>query len=223
VPGNGRWKLGQITAANNKLYAAGQLTHRIFEVDMEGNVTVLAGSGNSINSDGVGEAASFDNPLGATVSNDGSKLYVISGTPGTRALRVIQLRENDFVAGTGITGSWYDPTHDGEGFNIEILEGGVPLLYWYSYDGSGNQRWFVGVGVISGNQLVFDELIETSGGIFGPDFNPADVESVVVGSATFTFADCESGQMSYVIDGLSGSMNLLRLTRIDGLYCEDST
>jgi hypothetical protein len=71
--------------------------------------------------------------------------------------------------------------------------------------------------------LVFDELIETSGGIFGPDFNPADVESVVVGSATFTFADCESGQMSYVIDGLSGSMNLLRLTRIDGLYCEDST
>jgi len=222
VPGGspGDWKLGQITAGNGKLYAAGQMTHRVFEIDMDGNVSILAGSGQPLNKDGIGTAAGFENPLGATISPDGSKLYVISGTPGTNALRVIQLFEDSFSVTAGITGSWYDPTHDGEGFNIEILKDNVPLLYWYTYDQSGNQRWLVGVGTADGNQLVFDGLIETSGGIFGPDFDPASVERETVGSATFTFFDCDSGEMEYDVDGITGGMSLTRITSISTLDCE---
>ena len=106
---------------------------------------------------------------------------------------------NGKLYAAGITGSWYDPSHDGEGFNIEILNGNVPLLYWYTYDESGNQRWLVGVGTADGNQLVFDALIVTSGGIFGPDFDPESVARETVGTATFTFFDCDSGQMDYDI------------------------
>jgi sugar lactone lactonase YvrE len=222
VPGKGQWKLGQITAGNGKLYAAGQNTNQVFEIDMDGNVSILAGSGQPINADGVGEAAGFENPLGATISLDGNKLYVISGTPGTKALRVIQLNEEPFEVGAGISGSWYDPLHDGEGFNIEILEGNIPLIYWYTYDGLGNQRWLVGVGTINGDQMVFDELMVATGGIFGPNFDPASVELEVVGSATFTFFDCDSGEMDYVVDDVAGGMDLTRLTAIDGLECGDS-
>ncbi len=222
VPGGrpGEWRLGQITAGNGKLYAAGQMTNRVFEIDLSGNVTILAGNGLPANKDGVGTAAGFENPLGATISLDGSKLYVISGTPGGSSLRVIQLTETSFIVGAGISGSWYDPTHDGEGFNIEILEGDVPLLYWYTYDPSGNQHWLVGVGTIDGNQLIFDTLIVTSGGIFGSEFNPADVERETVGSAAFSFFDCDSGEITYEVDGITGDMNLTRITSISTLECD---
>ena len=223
VPGGspGDWKLGQITAGNGKLYAAGQMTNRVFEIDMDGNVSILAGSGQPLNKDGTGIAAGFDNPLGATISPDGSKLYVISGTPGASILRVIQLTEDTFAVSAGITGSWYDPSHDGEGFNIEVLSGNLPIFYWYTYDESGNQRWLFGVGEVVGAQMIFDELYETSGGIFGPDFDPASVDFMIVGSATFRFSDCDSGEMEYDVDGISGGMTLTRLTSISTLACEE--
>jgi sugar lactone lactonase YvrE len=221
VPGNGQWKLGQITAGNGKLYAAGQNTHRVFEIDMDGNVSILAGNGNSINTDGVGESAGLDNPLGATISPDGNRLYVISGTSGTSSLRVIQLNANTFDISPGISGSWYDLAHSGEGFSIEILEGDVALIYWYTFDGLGNPRWFIGVGTIIGNQMIFDELLVATGGIFGPDFDPEAVELESVGTAVFTFFDCATGEIVYVVDGVEGRLDLTRLSAISGLVCID--
>jgi hypothetical protein len=57
-----------------------------------------------LHSESLGPAAGFDNPLGATISPDGSKLYVISGSPSVSVLRVIQLTEGTFIVGAGITG-----------------------------------------------------------------------------------------------------------------------
>jgi len=39
-----------------------------------------------------------------------------------------------------MTGSWYAPERDGEGINIEVLEG-VVVAYFYRPDHS-NQRWY---------------------------------------------------------------------------------
>ena len=77
------YPLSIVLAGDGNFYVSEGKSGEIHRVDRDGTVTLFArvpGSGNPINSDGVGEAASFDNPLGATVSNDGSKLYVISGT-----------------------------------------------------------------------------------------------------------------------------------------------
>ena len=82
---------------------------------MQGNVSILAGSGRAFETDGVGEAAGIRNPLGATISPDATKLYVISGTPGVNALRVIDLNSATIAIDASLTGSWYDQTHDGEG------------------------------------------------------------------------------------------------------------
>ena len=60
--------------------------------------------------------------------------------------------DTDLVIDASFTGAWFDPTHDGEGFLIEILDGGpfgvsgnVALAYWFTYDPEGNQAWMVAI------------------------------------------------------------------------------
>ncbi|TFG65637.1 MAG: hypothetical protein E4H28_03770 [Gemmatimonadales bacterium] len=121
----------------------------------------------------------------------------------------------------GISGSYYDVLHDGEGFLVEIINDVLALVYWFSYDTDGNQRWFFAVGTISGDTITIDEFLTTSGGIFGPDFDPDTVVRSVWGSATFRL-NCDGGDMDYVAmePGFgSGDQDLSRITAIAGLPC----
>jgi len=120
-----------------------------------------------------------------------------------------------------LNGSWYDPTHDGEGYNLEILHDGRALVYWFSYDKQGNRRWFFGVGENRDGKLFFDDMLTTSGGIFGPGFDPDSVEIKSWGTLEMDL-DCNAGTATYngTEDGFgSGNFDLIRLTRIDGFEC----
>ena len=121
------------------------------------------------------------------------------------------------------SGSWYDPTHDGEGWLIEILPGGVAVVYWFSYDGDGNQAWFVGAGTIDGKTITIDDVRIGRGAFFGDDFDPDDVSLDPWGTMEFTFDSCNTGTMSYVSskgsEFGSGSLNLERITQLAGLDC----
>ena len=46
------------------------------------------------------------------------------------------------------SGFFYDPSHDGEGFVIEVTSDERAAIYWFTYDNEGNQRWFIGVGTL---------------------------------------------------------------------------
>jgi hypothetical protein len=129
------------------------------------------------------------------------------------------VQADPFVVEPGISSAWFDPTHDGEGFLIEILPGDRAVMYWFTFDDSGEQSWYLAVGEVAGNRLVFPELVQTSGGIFGPDFDPDTVERTVVGSATFLYESCESGTMVYELPGRKGRFNLKRLSRVMGANC----
>ena len=39
------------------------------------------------------------------------------------------------------SGSWFDPTHDGEGYVVEVLDDNRATVYWFTYDSEGNERW----------------------------------------------------------------------------------
>ena len=39
-----------------------------------------------------------------------------------------------------LSGSWYDPSHSGEGYVLEVLTDGRALVYWFSFDGEGKRR-----------------------------------------------------------------------------------
>ena len=119
------------------------------------------------------------------------------------------------------SGSWYDPSHDGEGFAIEILANGQTHVTWYTYDKNGQQAWIVGVGIVNGNTINVTETITTRGGVFGEAFNPDNVVREVWGSILFTFSDCNHAKVNYAGPAGfgSGSLSLERLTSISGLDC----
>jgi len=124
------------------------------------------------------------------------------------------------VVDSKMSGSWFDPTHNGEGFLMEVLEDGKAIVYWFTYDEAGGQRWFFGTGNAVGDTAVFDTLLTTTGPVFGEQFEPDDVVFSEVGKLSIKWTDCSTSTATYTINGTAGSQALSRLTTVAGLDCE---
>ncbi|RPH98869.1 MAG: hypothetical protein EHM68_02810 [Lysobacterales bacterium] len=122
----------------------------------------------------------------------------------------------------GYSGAWFDPTHRGEGFIVEVLENARALVYWFTYQWDGRQRWLIGTGEIDGSRIVVDELLDAGGGRFGDAFDPADVTLRTVGSLSIGFLDCATALVNYSVDNIGGSQALQRLAGIDGHRCDSA-
>jgi len=132
-----------------------------------------------------------------------------------------------FVVEPGTSSAWFDPERNGEGFMLEILDENRAVMYWFTYDDGGDQDWYVADGEIRGNRILFPELLQVSGGEFGPGFEPDNVVRTALGSARFIWSSCNAGAMEWVIDQQGsvrrqGRMNLKRLTAIMGLECGET-
>jgi hypothetical protein len=127
-----------------------------------------------------------------------------------------------------ISGSWFDPARDGEGFIVEVLDRTGPggqgqeiVVFWFSYTPEGQQAWMVGTGVlVDGKAEVEFEI--TRGAHFGADFDPQQVSVESWGSVSFDFINCGRADADFSGTFGSGSLRLIRLTSINGLACEDS-
>ena len=125
---------------------------------------------------------------------------------------------------SGWSGSWYDPSHDGEGWIIQGIDDTSAVIYWFTYDSTGEQAWLVGVAQRSGNSLRADMQI-TSGAEFGPGFDPADVEFSDWGTVEITFSSCKSANLNYTSllpEFGSGSLQPQRLTTLAGHDCVEA-
>jgi hypothetical protein len=120
------------------------------------------------------------------------------------------------------SGAWFDPSHDGEGFIVEILEGSQALVYWFTYQDDGAQRWMLGVGDVEGNRITIGDLMDTRGGRFGPNFDPDDVVLDTVGSLSLSFLDCSTAMVNYSVDDNGGHQSASRLIEIYGHGCDDN-
>ncbi len=136
-------------------------------------------------------------------------------------LCVISFNAYAFNISSGISGSWYDKTNPGQGFNIEILEGNHIVVYWYSYD-QGKPVWLVGSGTYQGN-IATVELFHVEGSYFGIDHRNNLTIRQSFGTTIFTFDNCNSGSMTYhsSINFGSGALRLDRLTTLSGLKCTE--
>jgi len=127
-----------------------------------------------------------------------------------------------FTITAGITGSWYDRARDGEGYNIEIIGSTLdPLMlaYFYTYDDTGNQMWLVGTGPVNGDTATVPMQV-TSGAVFGPGFDPADVIREDWGTVTFIFSSCDAGTATYNSTSFgTGTSNIERVSSVTGLSC----
>ena len=132
-----------------------------------------------------------------------------------------------FSIGSGITGSWYNQSQSGHGFQLEVLDTNPPqlLAYWFVYgpSGYGGQAWVGGIGPIAGNQATLQAFwLQGPGGVFPPYFNAHQVTEQSWGTLTFTFSDCNNGNVQWYssVPGYgSGSLAISRLTLPAGLSC----
>jgi hypothetical protein len=89
-------------------------------------------------------------------------------------------------------GTYFDPTRDGEGYMLAVEgDGSTFVMTWYTYL-DGEQVWLIGTGIRDGDQLVFENMVITSGAKFGSEFDPADVIRESFGSITADFSDCNN-------------------------------
>lgn len=144
-------------------------------------------------------------------------------TPVSSTSASVAVAAGSLTISPGFTGNWYDPESSGHGFSIEILPGDVMLAEWYAFAPDGGQAWIAATGPISGNSAVLQGYYPVgAGGRFPPNFNPAQLQNQFWGTISFTFADCNSGEVSWlpaVAGYASGSLPIRRLTLPAGLRC----
>jgi len=126
------------------------------------------------------------------------------GTPDSQDMIDVMLwlqqqTQTAFWITSRISGTWWNPDRDGEGFLIDVASDGVVVVSYYTYDTQGNQFWLIGSGRRS-EGTVSMSLYTTDGGIYGADFDPTTVNRHFWGIGTFTFQSCSSGTVDLVPD-----------------------
>ncbi len=117
----------------------------------------------------------------------------------------------------GFSGYWYNTSQSGHGFSFEVLPGNVFLVNWLTFNNQKQQAWLVGVGTIS-NGTASAVLVQPTGGLFPPYFNPASVTRVTWGTLNVAFSDCGHANASWTTNvgdfGTgSGNLDLVHLTQ----------
>jgi hypothetical protein len=124
------------------------------------------------------------------------------------------------------SGAWFDPAHNGEGWNVEELPDGRAQVYWFTYDGNGEQAWTIGVSPTSGSRMVVADNFRPVGARFGAAFDPAQVQAQRWGRLELDFDTCLAGAARYESSAAgfgSGSLAPTRLTVPAGAVCLDAT
>lgn len=148
---------------------------------------------------------------------------------GERVAEAVLARSKALFAGrrpveSGLSGTWFNPGRDGEGFTIDVLEDGRVVVAWLTYDSAGLQTWLTGVGEVGDTGEVEVELQITQGPSFGSGYDSADLDRTVWGTARLGFTACDRGSVSWtpVAPGFEpGSLELVRLTGVAGRNCNE--
>lgn len=145
--------------------------------------------------------------------------------------------------GPAHSGAYFDPDRDGEGYFVEILEGGRAWVTLFSYTPVGGSppvresfpAWFFGLGRVVGNSIVVPQFHNSRGGRFGEPFDPEAVRSGPIGGLSLVFPGCDSGPdapgTSYFRSGQGGIADVpvhsdvfARAVRLSGiLECGDES
>jgi hypothetical protein len=122
-----------------------------------------------------------------------------------------------FEINNALSGTWYNPDRDGEGFIIDVANAGNIVISFYTYDNTGQQMWLIGTGDVDGSVAVIDFYV-TEGGFYGSGFDPELVNKAFWGTGIFTFSECATGVVD-IMPGLDFSAefedmttNITRLT-----------
>lgn len=108
------------------------------------------------------------------------------------------------------TDLWWNPSESGWGVSFTQHSSGLAFVAWYTYDASGNPKWYVASSCRVVGSGCTGALYETTGPPFGSPFNPSRVSVMEVGSVTFAFSGESQGTMSYIVHGVPGTKQITR-------------
>ncbi|HWT15303.1 MAG TPA: M28 family metallopeptidase [Patescibacteria group bacterium] len=121
-------------------------------------------------------------------------------------------------------GYWFDPAQSGHGFQIEVQDGGLVFLTWYTFDAEGNRLWVIATGTKTGDAATLNAHV-VSGGVFPPAFNPAQVQVAPWGTFELSFDACDRIGIRWrpnASTGLpAGEMSAVRSSDPLGGGCDD--
>ncbi|MEO8672771.1 MAG: alpha/beta hydrolase [Tahibacter sp.] len=116
------------------------------------------------------------------------------------------------------SGSWFDPSHAGDGFHIEQLDATHVLAQYYRGNRAGT--WLTGVGVGNVAQGVDVDMYRSGGAHFGAAFDPAEVTQTPVGRIHLSL-NCDRGSASMDATAAAAigatQLDLVRITRPAGV------
>lgn len=124
-----------------------------------------------------------------------------------------------------ISGSWFDPAKDGQGFTLQVINDQTVLATWFTFDTQGQQAWLQGLGEIVGSTVVFDSLAQYTGPTFGAGYDPTDRQSTPVGRLVLTFDSCHQAQAVFEAKApfVDESLSLQRLTELNAHRCDTAS
>lgn len=93
--------------------------------------------------------------------------------------------------GAAQSGAYFDPARPGEGYFVEVLDGGRAWVTFFTHVGN-HPGWFFGLGQVVGNSIFVPQLMGNGGGRFGDAFNPNDISQGETGPLSLVFPGCEA-------------------------------
>lgn len=115
-----------------------------------------------------------------------------------------------FATVTNYQDWWWNPAASGMGINIGQQEDTM-FVTWYNYDDSGRASYLLMVGQVQNNVLQ-GSLYRTSGNPPGPNFNPANSQSVAIGTGVISFTGNSTANFTYSYEGKNGVIPIQRFT-----------
>jgi len=152
------------------------------------------------------------------IAADADNFYVV--WTDDRRVRSSMIDPNIYFAKVGVSsvvskpnyqGMWWNPTESGWGVNI-THQGDILFATWFTYDVDGSGLWLVmSDGVRAADGTYSGALHRTTGPAFSASpWDPAQVTSSQVGTATFAFTGPNDGAFTYTVNGITQSKSITR-------------
>jgi hypothetical protein len=167
-----------------------------------------------------------------TDANNASFNYTVNGITQTKAithqvfatLPTCATATGSLAAATNYQDLWWaSPAASESGWGINLTHQGDTLFgSWFTYDLDHTPMWLVVTAPKSAPGVYTGTLYRTTGPPFNATpFNPANVVSTAVGTATFTFSDGNTASFAYTVNGVAQAKAITReILQSPGTTCQ---